>query len=208
MDKNSIDYTLYLVTDRGVLGQRDLAASIEEAIKGGVTLVQLREKSASTREFYHLALKVKEITDKYGIPLLINDRADISAGVDAAGVHLGPDDMPVNVARRILGTGKIIGASVNCVEEALKCQEQGADYLGVGALFPTKTKNNAEHVSLQQLKDIKSTVRIPVVGIGGISLENTPMVGSAGVDGIAVVSAILGSKNIREAAQYLKAALL
>ena len=207
MNKHMTDYTLYLVTDRKVLGQRDLASSIEEAIKGGVTMVQLREKTVSTMEYYHMALKVKKVTDKYGIPLIINDRVDIAMAVDANGVHLGPDDMPVDVARRIIGNGKLIGASANCVEEALKYQHQGADYLGVGALFPTKTKNNTEHVSLEQLKCIKNTVKIPVVGIGGISMENAPLVRAVGVDGIAVVSVVLGSRDIQEAARRLSAVL-
>ena len=207
MNKHMTDYTLYLVTDRKVLGQRDLASSIEEAIKGGVTMVQLREKTVSTMEYYHMALKVKKVTDKYGIPLIINDRVDIAMAVDANGVHLGPDDMPVDVARRIIGNGKLIGASANCVEEALKYQHQGADYLGVGALFPTKTKNDTEHVSLEQLKCIKNTVKIPVVGIGGISMENAPLVRAVGVDGIAVVSAVLGSRDIQEAARRLSAVL-
>ncbi|OGO79924.1 MAG: thiamine-phosphate diphosphorylase [Clostridiales bacterium GWC2_40_7] len=207
MNKHMTDYTLYLVTDRKVLGQRDLASSIEEAIKGGVTMVQLREKTVSTMEYYHMALKVKKVTDKYGIPLIINDRVDIAMAVDANGVHLGPDDMPVDVARRIIGNGKLIGASANCVEEALKYQHQGADYLGVGALFPTKTKNDTEHVSLEQLKCIKNTVKIPVVGIGGISMENAPLVRAVGVDGIAVVSVVLGSRDIQEAARRLSAVL-
>ena len=205
MNKNSMDYSLYLVTDRGILGRRDLATSIEEAIKGGVTIVQLREKAISTWEYYQLALKVKEITDKYAISLIINDRVDIALAVDADGVHLGPDDMPVDVARRLLGPGKLIGASANCVKEALKYQDQSADYLGIGALFPTKTKSNTEHVSLPQLRHIKSIIKIPVVGIGGINIENAPLVKAAGVDGIAVVSAVLGSRDIKGAAQSLKA---
>ena len=203
MSRKLINYSLYLVTDRRILGQRDLITSIENAIKGGVTVIQLREKMVSTCEYYHLALKVKEITDKYAIPLIINDRVDIALAVDADGVHLGPEDMPVEAARRLLGPGKIIGASANCVEEALKYQVLGADYLGVGALFPTKTKNNTEHVSLEQLREIKSIVNIPVVGIGGISIENAPLVKAAGVDGIAVVSAILGSGDVQGAAKTL-----
>lgn len=205
LNKKAIDYSLYLVTDREILGRRDLFTSIEEAIKGGVTIVQLREKTISSCEYYHLAMKLKEITDKYTIPLIINDRVDIALAVDADGVHLGPDDMPAAVARRLLGPGKLIGASANCIEEALNYQNQGADYLGVGALFPTKTKNNTEHVSLELLRRVKNTVKLPVVGIGGISIENAPLVKAAGVDGIAVVSAILGCRDIKGAAQSLKA---
>ena len=203
-DKGPVNYSLYLITDRKVLGGKELLDCIEDAIKGGVTLVQLREKNINTFDYYNLALKVKELVRKYGIPLIINDRVDIALAVDAEGVHLGPEDLPIAAARKLMGRDKIIGASANCIEEALDFQRQGADYLGVGALFPTKTKGNTEHVTLTQLKAIKEAVHIPIVGIGGISIENAASVKAAGVDGIAVASGILGSENIVEAARRLK----
>ena len=204
LNKEPVNYSLYLVTDRKVLGGKELQGCIEEAIKGGVTLVQLREKNINSDDYYNLALIVKELVRKYRIPLIINDRVDIALAVDADGVHLGPDDLPIHVARGLMGPDKIIGASANCIEEALNFQKQGADYLGIGALFPTETKSNTEHVTLEQLRAIKEAVRIPVVGIGGINLKNAPTVKAAGVDGIAVVSAILGSENIAKAAYDLK----
>ncbi len=203
-DRVLMDYSLYLITDRKALGGKELLASIEAAIQGGVTLVQLREKDITGYEYYKLAMKVKEITAKYNIPFIINDRIDIALAVNADGVHLGPEDLPVPVARELMGPDKIIGASANCVEEALALQKQGADYLGVGALFPTGTKRNTEHVSLQQLKTIKESVCIPVVGIGGINIQNAYSVKAAGVDGIAAVSAILGSEDVFNAARSLR----
>ena len=204
LNKELINYSLYLITDRKVLGGKELLKSIEDAIKGGVTLVQLREKNITAYDYYNLALKVKELVKKYHIPLIINDRVDIALAVNADGVHLGPEDLPIHVARDLMGPDKIIGASANCIEEALEFQKQGADYLGIGALFPTKTKSNTEHVTLEQLKAIKEAVHIPVVGIGGINFKNASLVKAAGVDGIAVASAILGSENIVEAAYELK----
>lgn len=204
-DKHQVNYSLYLITDRKTLGEEELISSLEAAVKGGVTLVQLREKNMNAYDHYNMAIKAKELVIKYGVPLIINDRVDIALAVDADGVHLGPEDLPVNVARKLMGPDKIIGASANCLEEALALQQQGADYLGVGALFPTATKSNTEHVSLEQLKLIKEAVHIPVVGIGGINLENAPLVKASGVNGIAVVSAILGSKNVFEAARLLRA---
>ena len=202
--KTMIDYSLYLITDRKSLGGKPFIESIESAVKGGVTLVQLREKSVNSYDYYNAAMEIKALLRKYGIPLIINDRVDIAMAVDANGVHLGPEDLPVNIARKLMGPDKIIGASANCIEEALLLQEQGADYLGVGALFSTTTKHNTEHVSLKQLEAVKKAVDIPIVGIGGISVENAPLVKAAGVDGIAVASAVLGSKEPYEAAFLLK----
>ena len=203
-DNRLVNYSLYLITDRNVLGRKELLSCIEDAIKGGVTLVQLREKNINTFDYYNLALKVKELVRNYGIPLIINDRVDIALAVDADGVHLGPEDLPIASARELMGHDKIIGASANCIKEALEFQRQGADYLGVGALFPTKTKSNTEHVTLTQLKAIRESVQIPIVGIGGIRMDNAASVKAAGVDGIAAASAILGSENIIEAARRLK----
>ncbi len=202
-NKSKINYTLYLVTDRNVLGNKDLCESLEQAIQGGASLVQLREKNATTREFYNIALKVKEVTDKYSIPLIINDRLDIALAVDADGLHIGPDDIPVKIARNLLGPDKILGVSTSNIDEALEAQSQGADYLGVGAMFPTKTKKDTESVSLRELQLIKSSIQIPVVGIGGINELNAKEVMNTGVDGIAVISAVLGKNDVYAAAKNL-----
>lgn len=172
---NKVDYSLYLVTDRSMLKNSDITEAVEAAIKGGVTLVQLREKDISTLEFYNVACAVKKVTDKYGISLIINDRIDIALAVDAAGVHLGQSDLEAAVARRLIGENKILGVSAATLEESLKAEEDGADYLGVGAVFTTTTKNDARTVSLEMLKNIKETVKIPVVAIGGINYENAGM---------------------------------
>ena len=168
MVRKNMDFTLYLVTDRRWLGERTLWDSVEEAIRGGVTLVQLREKEISSKEFLELAQRVKEVTDRHGIPLIINDRIDIALAMDAGGVHVGPEDLTVPLARKLLGDGKIIGASAASVDEALLFQTQGADYLGVGAVFPTATKRGTEKVGLDDLRRIKSAVHIPVAAIGGM----------------------------------------
>lgn len=203
LNKN-IDYSLYLVSDRNVLNGKDFIKSLEEAILGGVTLIQLREKNTNSLEFYELAVKVKELTAKYNIPLIINDRLDIAMAVNAEGVHVGQNDMPANVARNIIGEDKILGVSVSTLEEAKKAVDDGADYIGVGALFPTDTKTDANSVSLHQIKNIKENINIPVVGIGGINKSNIKSVIDTGIDGVAVVSAILGKENIKEASQKLK----
>ena len=203
MIRRNINLTLYLVTDRRWLGEKTLWDGVEEAIRGGVTLVQLREKEIPSREYFELAQRVKEVTDLHDIPLIINDRIDIALAIDAHGVHLGPEDLPVPIARKLLGNGKIIGSSAASVDEALLLQAQGADYLGVGAIFPTATKRGTEKVGLEDLRGIKSAVHIPVVAIGGIKAENAKSVIETGVDGVAVVSAIMDQTDIREAARQL-----
>jgi thiamine-phosphate pyrophosphorylase len=203
--KSNIDYSLYLVTDRDVLKDKDLYLALEEAIKGGVTLVQLREKHLSSLEFYNTALKVKEITDKYNIPLIINDRLDIALAVDAAGVHLGQNDMPASAARKLIGPDKILGVSAATIEEAKIAERDGADCIGVGAMFPTATKQDARAVSVELLKEIKKSITIPVVAIGGINENNIEQLKSANIDGFAIVSAILGKANIKVAAERMKA---
>ena len=200
----TLNFQLYLVTDRRWLKDRNLADCVEAAVLGGVTLVQLREKDIFSREFFKLAQQVKRVTERYGIPLIINDRIDIALAVDADGVHIGLDDLPVPVARKLLGSDKIIGASVTTIDEAVLFQNQGADYLGVGAVFPTATKPENEAVSLATLRSIKAAVRIPVVAIGGIQKENVPQVMQTGVDGIAVVSAIMNQTDITQASALLK----
>ncbi|PKN36028.1 MAG: thiamine phosphate synthase [Deltaproteobacteria bacterium HGW-Deltaproteobacteria-19] len=202
-----IDYGLYLVTDRRWLMGRDLVACIEEAILGGVTVVQLREKDVDSRSFFLLAGRMKALTDRYGIPLIVNDRLDIALAVGAAGVHLGLDDLPVATVRKILGPGKIVGASAATVEEAQRFEKEGADYLGVGAVFETATKLGNESVSFDDLRSIKRAVNIPVVAIGGIKAENAGAVMKMGVDGVAVVSSILAMPDVREAAIRLAAAV-
>ncbi len=201
--KAKIDYTLYLVTDRDVLKGRDLCNSIEQAILGGTTLIQLREKNVSSLDFFSIASSVKAVTDKYNVPLIINDRLDIALAIDAAGVHLGQSDLPCTIARHILGSHKILGISAATLEEALEAQEAGADYIGVGAVFPTDTKLDARSVTIAALKNIKDSLSIPVVAIGGINENNFMQLKPAGIDGIAVVSAILGKENIMEAAKKL-----
>jgi thiamine-phosphate pyrophosphorylase len=206
-NKLDVNYGLYLVTDRGILGNRDLAEVVEEAIIGGVTVVQLREKTTSTLDFYNTALRIKAVTDKYNIPLIINDRLDIALAVDAAGLHVGQNDMPPHIARKVLGPNKILGVSTATLQEALKAQEDGADYIGVGAMFPTNSKSDAKYVTLEDLEKIKQGVKIPVVAIGGINLSNIRQVMEAGADGAAVISAILGKDDIKKAARELLEAI-
>jgi len=199
--KNNLNYNLYLVTDRDVLVDSDIFSGVEQAIKGGVTLVQLREKCLGTLEFYNIAVKIKTITDKYNVPLIINDRIDIALAIDAAGVHLGQSDMPADIARTLIGNNKILGVSTSTLKQAQKAERQGADYVGVGAMFPTTTKGDAKAVSVSCLKEIKEGISIPVVAIGGITQKNVELLKIANIDGIAVVSDILGKKCIKEAAQ-------
>jgi len=205
MAQKKMDYSLYLVTDRRWLGNRTLWEVVEEAIIGGATLVQLREKEISSRDCFEIAQRVKQVTDRYGVPLIINDRIDIALASGADGVHVGPEDLSVRTARQLMGAGKIIGASASSVDEAVLFQAQGADYLGVGAMFPTATKEGTEQVGLADLRAIKAAVRVPVVAIGGINAENAGPVMETGVDGVAVVSAIMARADIREAARHLSA---
>lgn len=201
--KNNLKYNLYLVTDRDVLIDCDIFSGVEQALKGGVTLVQLREKCLGSLEFYNIAVKIKTITDKYNVPLIINDRIDIALAIDAAGVHLGQSDMPVDIARNIIGNNKILGVSTSTLKQAQKAERQGADYVGVGAMFETATKGDAKAVSVIVLKEIKDNISIPVVAIGGITQKNVELLKIANIDGIAVVSDILGKKYIKEAAEEL-----
>lgn len=204
---HTVDYGLYLVSDREVLKGRDFIKSLEEAILGGATIVQLREKEASSLEFYQLALKAKALTVKYNVPLIINDRVDIALAVDADGVHVGQSDLPAHIVRDMIGESKILGVSTTTLEESKKAVEDGADYIGVGALFPTGTKTDADLVTLDQLRYIKENMDIPVVGIGGIHEGNIKTIMEVGIDGVAIVSAILGKEDIKEAAQNLKASI-
>ena len=201
--KSKIDYTLYLVTDRDLMSTKTLEEAVEQAIMGGCTLVQLREKIASSRDFYQTALKVKAITDNYDVPLIINDRVDIALAIGADGVHVGQSDLPAGVVRKIIGKDKILGVSAGTVEKAIEAQRDGADYIGVGALFSTSTKTDAKSVSIETLMKIIKEVSIPVVGIGGINAENAVKLKNTGIDGIAVVSAIIAQKDIRLSAEKM-----
>lgn len=187
----------YLVTDSDILRGRDFYNSIEEALKGGVTMLQLREKNASGKEFLEKAIKLRELTKKYNVKFIINDRVDIAMLCDADGVHVGQSDIPANKVRELIGEDKIVGVSARTVEEALTAKENGADYLGVGAMFTTRTKLDAKSVSIEKLKEIKERVELPLVAIGGLSLSNIDKLKECNVDGYAVVSAILGAENIK-----------
>lgn len=200
---NKIDYTLYLCTDRELMSCETIEQSVEEAVKGGVTLVQLREKDLSSRDFYELAVRVKKITDKYNVPLIINDRADIALDADCAGVHVGQSDLPCRELRRIMGD-KLIGVSAATKEEAVQAVKDGADYLGVGAMFPTNTKTDARHVTKEQLAEIRAAADIPIVIIGGVNKNTLGGFKGMGIDGIAVISAVVAQPDIKAAAEELK----
>lgn len=202
--KPKIDYSIYLVTDRDLMSTETLEEAVEQAIIGGCTLVQLREKDCSSLDFYNTAVKIKEITDKYKVPLLINDRLDIALAVDAAGVHVGQSDLPVSVVRKIIGEDKIIGISAATLEEALQGKKDGADYLGVGAMYGTGTKKDANSTSIEELKKIRENVSLPIVVIGGIKEERVKDFKGTGIDGLAIVSAIIAKKDIAEAARKIK----
>ena len=198
----NIDLSLYLVTDKSDDVEKFLN-TIEEAIKGGVTVVQIREKTAETFDFYNVALQVKEITTKYNVPLIINDRVDVALAIDADGVHVGQSDMPCDVTRKLIGEDKILGVSAATIDEARKAEEDGADYIGTGAVFPTATKDDAPSITKQDLKDVVDSISIPVVAIGGITLENASQLKDTGIAGLSVVSAIMSAENPKKASQDL-----
>ena len=189
---NSIDLSLYLVTDNSADEEKFLK-TIEESINGGVSVVQLREKTADTLEFYNLALKVKEITTKYNVPLIINDRIDVALAVDADGVHVGQSDMPCDVARKLIGENKILGVSAATIDEAKKAEKDGADYIGTGAVFPTSTKDDAPSITKKDLKDI----------VDSINIENAKELKNTGISGLSVVSAIMSADNPKKASEKL-----
>ncbi|MDE6565695.1 MAG: thiamine phosphate synthase [Clostridia bacterium] len=190
------DLLLYLVTDRNMCGEH-LESVVETAIKNGVTMVQLREKEATFEEFCERALKMKAICNKYNVPLIINDMVDVCLAVDADGVHLGSCDCDISKARELLGKNKIIGASSRDIKTAKLAQNAGADYLGVGAVFGTKTKLDAKTISVDTLKEIANCVNIPVVAIGGISTQNICELKGSGIAGVAVVSSILKAQDVK-----------
>ena len=195
---------LYLVTARYDWKEEDFLKKVEEACRSGVTLVQLREKECSTREYYELAKKVKTITDTYQIPLIIDDRVDICLAVDASGVHIGADELPVEVVRNMIGNDKILGVTAKTVERALEAEQHGADYLGVGAIYPTTTKVITHPTSIETLRKIATTVSIPIVAIGGIKEDNMEPLKGTGIAGVAIVSEIMKAKNIQEKCQSLR----
>ncbi len=202
--KKKIDYTLYLVTDRALMSSATVEELVEQAILGGVTMVQLREKDCAGRAFYESAVKVRAVTARLGVPLIINNRADIALAVDADGVHVGQNDLPAEAARRIVGPDKIIGVSAGNLSEALAAVRNGADYLGVGAMFATATKPDAGIVSFIELRRIREAVSLPVVVIGGINKKTAPLFRGTGANGLAVVSAIVAQKDVAGAARAMR----
>ena len=197
-----LDLSLYLVTDKSDDVEKFLK-TIEEGIKGGVSVVQIREKTADTLDFYNLALKVKEITTKHDVPLIINDRVDVALAVDADGVHVGQSDMPCDITRALVGPDKIVGVSAATIEEAKKAESDGADYIGAGAVFPTATKDDAPKITKKDLKEIADSINIPVVAIGGINLDNASQLTDTGIKGLSVVSAIMSSDDPKKSAEKL-----
>ena len=201
-DKN--DLVLYAVTDRAWLKDETLYQQVEKAIVGGVTFVQLREKNLDEESFLDEALEIQSLCKKYKIPFVINDNVEIAKKINADGVHVGQSDMEAADVRKILGDDKILGVSAQTVEQARLAEKMGADYLGVGAVFPTGSKADADDVSFDTLKEICSAVSIPVVAIGGIGEHNVSKLAGSGISGIAVISAIFGAEDIELAAKNLK----
>lgn len=194
---------LYAVTDQAWTSQNTLAEQVEQAILGGATFIQLREKNLCDDELLAKAKQLKAVTDQYKVPFVINDHIDIAIQMNADGVHIGQDDTPVSVAREKIGMEKILGVSARNVQEAVQAERDGADYLGVGAVFSTSTKEDAKSVSLETLKEICETVSIPVIAIGGINETNISTLAGSGIVGVAVVSAIFSKANIKEATREL-----
>ena len=192
---------LYLVTNRYQDSLQSFLEKIETACRSGVTIVQLREKNLTTNQYYQLAKQVKEITDAYQVPLIIDDRLDVCLAVDAAGLHIGDDELPVSVARKVLGPEKILGVTAKTVKRALEAEEEGADYLGTGAIFPTTTKENAPITLISTLKTICQRVAIPVVAIGGLTSENIDQLIGTGIAGVAVVRDLMQAEDIEAKTQ-------
>lgn len=202
-NKNNVDYTLYLCTDRGLMTTDTVEESVRLAVAGGCGVVQLREKEISSAEFYRLAVNTKRITDEAGAALIINDRVDIALAADADGVHVGQSDLPAAVVRRLIGPDKLLGVSVATLEQAKQAVADGADYLGVGAMYATQTKTDADIVTMEELRRIRAAVDIPIVVIGGINKNTLGNFKGMGVDGLAVVSAVVAQDDITNAAKEL-----
>ncbi len=202
------DLTLYAVTDRHWLNGSTLTKQVENALKGGATFIQLREKNLDDESFFKEAVEIKDLCKRYNVPFVINDNVDIALKIDADGVHVGQDDMAASDIRKLLGPDKIIGVSAHNVQEAIKAQEDGADYLGVGAVFSTSSKDDVSVLSHEILRDICNAVDIPVIAIGGITKDNVIELKGSGIDGIAVISAIFAKDDITAATQDLKEKIL
>ena len=199
------DTSLYFITDSSNYTEQEFLNRVEKALQGGVTLMQLREKDKTTREYIELAQKVHSITKKYNVSLIIDDRVDVALAIDAEGVHVGQSDMPVNLARKLMGENKIVGATTKTVEQAKEAYELGADYLGVGAIYPTTTKVKTVLTSTDTLNDICNAVPIPVNAIGGLNKDNIDVLEGIPVAGICVVSAIMKADDPKKATEELKA---
>lgn len=202
---NSFDTGLYFITDSTGLSEETFLHRTEAALQGGVTLLQIREKDKTTREYLHLAQKVHVLAQRYGVPLIIDDRLDVAMAINAEGVHLGQSDMPIHMARSLFGGDKIIGATAKTVPQAREAYEQGADYLGVGAIYPTTTKVKTVLTSTDTLRDICHAVPIPVNAIGGLNRDNIDVLQGIPIAGICVVSAIMKAADPRQAAIDLRA---
>lgn len=203
MNKNEIDYTLYLCTDRGLMRSSSIEEAVEQAILGGTGVIQLREKDIDAKDFYEMAVSLKEITARYHVPLIINDRVDIALACDADGVHIGQRDIPARLVRKMIGPDKLLGVSAATLEEAVQAVEDGADYLGIGAMYATNTKDDAELVTIEELKRIRKAVKVPIVVIGGINLKTLDYFKGYGIDGLAVVSAVMAAEDVQAAAREL-----
>jgi len=200
----NFDPTLYFITDSTGFTEEEFLCRVEQALKGGVTLLQVREKNKTTREYIALAEKVHKITQKYNVPMIIDDRIDVAMAVNAEGVHLGQSDMPVDIARRILGEKVIIGATAKTVPQALEAYRNGADYLGTGAIYPTTTKVKTVLTSVDTLREVVKAVPIPVNAIGGLNKDNMHILEKTGIAGVCVVSAIMKADSPRKAAEEIK----
>ena len=199
------DSSMYFITDSTNYSEEEFLYRVEQALMGGITLLQLREKDKSTREYMDLAEKVHTLTKKYNVPLIIDDRVDVALAIDAEGVHVGQSDMPVSMARKLMGDDKIVGATTKTVPQALEAYEQGADYLGVGAIYPTTTKVKTVLTSTETLGNICSAVPIPVNAIGGLNKDNIDVLKGIPIAGICVVSAIMKANDPKQAAVELQA---
>ena len=199
------DSSMYFITDSTNYSEEEFLYRVEQALMGGITLLQLREKDKSTREYMDLAEKVHTLTKKYNVPLIIDDRVDVALAIDAEGVHVGQSDMPVSIARELMGNDKIVGATTKTVEQAVEAYAQGADYLGVGAIFPTTTKVKTVITSTETLSNICSAVPIPVNAIGGLNKDNIDILKGIPIAGICVVSAIMKADDPKQATTKLKA---
>ena len=208
MDTKDVDWSLYVMTDRQAAGGRSMLDVVRSAVQGGASVVQLREKSVSTRDMVELGRALLEVTRPAGVPLIVNDRVDVALAIEADGVHVGHDDMPVALARRLLGAGRILGASPETLAEAREMEQDGADYLGVGDVYGTPSKADAgSPIGVAGLAELVRAVTIPVVAIGGITEANAGPVVEAGAAGVAVISAVVGAADPEEAARRLRKAI-